>query len=89
MSITDRNGDEAVFYGQKDGVPSRFVVFTVKGVVELRLTGGNFKSCATRTVSSAESGKREADPARLGQGQGQVPDEGPLRRRRPFAAPGG
>ena len=76
MEITDRNGNETVFYGQKDGVPSRVAVFTVKGVIELRLTGGNFKSCATRTVSSFAQAKGKPIRRVWGKGKGKFRTKG-------------
>ena len=55
ITLTDQNGNAAEFYGLKDGVPSKFVVTNVKGVIGLRLTGGNFTSCGKRTTASAHT----------------------------------
>jgi hypothetical protein len=76
VTIADRNGNEALFYGQKDGVPSKFVVVTVKGVIELRLIGGNFKSCAKRTIASAGQAKGKPVRRLWGKGKGKFRTKG-------------
>jgi len=75
VELTDRNGDATVFYGQKDGVPSKFVITNVKGTIELRLIGGSFKSCAKRTIASA--GAKEKPIRRVwGKGKGKFRTKG-------------
>ncbi len=75
IELADKAGHEAEFYGLKDGVPSKFVVTTVGGVIQLRLIGGNFKSCGTRTTSSAGATKK---PVRRlwGKGKGRFRTSG-------------
>ena len=76
VTITDRNGNEMLFYGQKDGVPSKFVVFTVKGVIELRLTGGNFKACGTRRIASVAQANGKPVRRVWGKGKGKFRTKG-------------
>jgi hypothetical protein len=76
IKLTDRNGDAAVFYGQKDGVPSKFAVFTVRGVIELRLVGGNFKSCGKRAIASAGQAKGKPIRRVWGKGKGKFRTKG-------------
>ena len=40
LELTDRNGNSMLLYGEKDGVPSKFVVNYVGGLIELVLIGG-------------------------------------------------
>jgi hypothetical protein len=77
IKLTDRNGDEAVFYGQKDGVPSKFVVVYVRGFIELRLTGGNFKACGKRALASVSQRPNGKPVRRLwGKGKGKFRTKG-------------
>ena len=58
IELTDSKGDELVLYGERDGVPSVFVVQKpVGGITELRLTGGDFKACAKRALQAAKAKK--------------------------------
>jgi hypothetical protein len=77
VTLIDRNGNEALFYGAKDGVPSRFVIVTVRGTLELRLIGGNFKSCTKRTLAAVGQ-KPKAKPIRRiwGKGKGRFRTKG-------------
>jgi hypothetical protein len=76
VTITDRNGNEMLLYGQKDGVPSKFVVVTVKGVIELRLTGGNFKACGTRRIASVAQANGKPVRRVWGKGKGKFRTKG-------------
>ena len=59
VTLTDPKGNQAAFYGEKDAVPSMFVYAgVIGGFVELRLTGGNFKSCPKRATASASARTR-------------------------------
>ena len=54
IELTDSKGDALVLYGERDRVPSLFIVQKPSaGVTELRLTGGDFKSCGKRASQSA------------------------------------
>jgi hypothetical protein len=76
VTLADPKGRKAVFYGKKDGVPSMFVMAgVVRRFVELRLTGGDFKVCKTRSVQRA--GKSEKPVRRLwGKGKGSFRTKG-------------
>ncbi len=76
VRLADPNGRKAVFYGQKDGVPSVFVMAgVINGFVELRLTGGDFKVCKGRALQSAA--KAEKPVRRLwGKGKGSFRTKG-------------
>ena len=76
VTLTDANGRKAVFYGEKDSVPSVFVYAgVVGGLVELRLTGGDFKSCPKR--AAAMVGKSAKPVRRLwGKGKGSFRTKG-------------
>jgi hypothetical protein len=76
IKLTDRDGDSAVFYGERDGVPSKFVVTNVKGVIELRLIGGNFTSCGKRALSSAGAKKEKPIRRLWGKGKGNFRTKG-------------
>jgi hypothetical protein len=47
------------------------VVFTVKGVIELRLTGGNFKACGTRRITSLAQANKKPVRRVWGKGKGK------------------
>src|SRR5580765_4691648 len=53
IRLTDPKGGKLDIYGEKDGVPSLARIVRTAGLVELQLTGGNFKSCAKRMLSIA------------------------------------
>ena len=79
VEITDRNGLKTLFYSDKDGVPSKFLVVNVAGFIELRLIGGNFKSCGKRTLESLSQKKKpKAKPIRRlwGKGKGKFRTKG-------------
>ena len=76
VTITDRNGNEALFYGQKDGVPSKFLVVTVRGTIELRLIGGNFKACSKRAVASVSQARGKPVRRLWGKGKGKFRTKG-------------
>ena len=73
IELSDRQGNEAVFYGAEDDVPSVFVVAMVNGVIELRLIGGDFGPTPRRSTTAA-SGK----PVRRlwGKGKGKFRTKG-------------
>jgi hypothetical protein len=54
IELTDREGDSTIFFGQKDGVPSKFVVDKIGGLIELRLIGGNFATARAQQGSDAK-----------------------------------
>ena len=68
VTLADPKGRNAVFYGEKDAVPSVFVYAgVIGGFVELRLTGGNFRACPKRVAQA----KKEKPVRRLwGKGKG-------------------
>jgi hypothetical protein len=77
ITLADPKGHKAVFYGEKDGVPSLFVfVGVVRKFVELRLTGGDFSVCnAARAVQG--TAKKEKPVRRLwGKGKGSFRTKG-------------
>ena len=53
IRLTDRSGNVLDIYGQKDGVPSQAVIVKSAGFTELRLAGGNFKTCGKRLLATA------------------------------------
>ena len=57
LELTDRNGNSMVLYGAKDGVPSKFVVNYVGGLIELVLIGGNF-SQSSRSLHASDATKK-------------------------------
>lgn len=76
VTLTDPKGREAVFYGERDTVPSLFVYAgVIGGFVELRLAGGNFKSCPKRSVQASS---KPAKPVRRlwGKGKGSFRTKG-------------
>jgi hypothetical protein len=78
IRLGDGRGATAVFFGRKDGVPSRFVVTRVQGgVYELRLIGGSFKSCGARSLASVNQKKPKKPVRRLwGKGSGKFRTKG-------------
>lgn len=76
VTLADPKGRKAVFFGEKDGVPSVFVMAgVIDGFVELRLTGGNFKICKSRALQSVT--KAEKPVRRLwGKGKGAFRTKG-------------
>ena len=76
VTLTDPKGNQAAFYGDKDSVPSVFVYAgVVGGFVELRLAGGNFKSCPKRVTAAVS---KKAKPVRRlwGKGKGSFRTKG-------------
>jgi hypothetical protein len=77
IRLGDGTGATAVFFGRKDGVPSKFVITRVQGVFELRLIGGSFKSCGTRALASVAQKKAKKPVRRLwGKGSGKFRTKG-------------
>ncbi|HEU0305282.1 MAG TPA: hypothetical protein VFR32_11950 [Gaiellaceae bacterium] len=75
VSLTDGKQGKLTIYGQRDGVPSVVTLAKTAGLVELRLTGGNFKSCAKRGLASA--GAKEKPVRRVwGKGKGAFRTKG-------------
>lgn len=72
IELADEDGNEMVFFGQDDGVPSIFVIGGGVSALrspaaggatlrEVRLTGGNFAVCKqTRTTASADKKRKKA-----------------------------
>ncbi|HEU0303293.1 MAG TPA: hypothetical protein VFR32_01800 [Gaiellaceae bacterium] len=51
VTLTDGTGRKSVFYGERDGVPSKFVYAGIfQGLAELQLTGGRFNACGEKPV---------------------------------------
>ena len=75
IELTDRDGDSAIFYGAKDGVPSKFVVDKIGGLIELRLIGGNFTSARALQASDA---KKKPVRRLWGKGKGNFRTRGRL-----------
>ncbi len=58
IDLSDPKGNEMVFYGDNDGVPSTFIFQGTKGgVVQLSLTGGNLPKFRTTSGLAAKSKK--------------------------------
>ncbi len=76
IRLTDPKGNEMSFYGQADGVPSRFVYKGIQaGFVQLVLTGGSFSKFERRT--SAAGAKAKKPVRRLwGNGRGRFTTKG-------------
>jgi hypothetical protein len=75
IELADPKGNEMVFYGQPDGVPSRFIYAVVgAGYVRLVLTGGSF----SRFARSAASLTKAKKPVRRlwGSGKGKFSTKG-------------
>jgi HYR domain len=75
IDLSDPKGNEMIFFGQNDGVPSQFVFQgTVGGVVQLSLVGGNLKGYRSPSAFAAKSKK----PARRlwGSGKGKFTSKG-------------
>jgi hypothetical protein len=76
IDLSDPKGNEMIFYGQSDGVPSQFTFNgTVGGVVQLALTGGNLSKFSRGT--SGLSAKTKKPARRLwGSGKGKFTTKG-------------
>jgi len=75
IRLTDAKGGTLDIYGEKDGVPSLAKIVRLSGVVELQLTGGNFKACQKRVT--APPGKLEKPVRRLwARGKGKFRTKG-------------
>jgi hypothetical protein len=75
IQLQDVSGNEMVFYGVADGVPSQFIFQgTTGGVVQLQLTGGSFSKFGRKVSVDAKSKK----PARRlwGSGKGKFTTKG-------------
>jgi hypothetical protein len=76
IALTDGAKGKLTVYGQKDGVPSVVTLAKVAGIVELRLTGGNVKSCAKRAVAGLAQKKAKAVRRVWGKGTGKFRTKG-------------
>jgi hypothetical protein len=77
LEMSDPKGNEMVFYGQNDGVPSLFVYTGIKGgVVQLSLVGGVSKF--SRKPSALGASAKSKKPARRlwGSGKGKFTTKG-------------
>lgn len=75
IRLTDKNGNVLDIYGEKDGVPSMARIVRTAGLVELQLTGGDFKACGKRVLTLA--GKAEKPVRRLwAKGKGKFRTKG-------------
>jgi hypothetical protein len=74
IQLTDPTGKTAVFYGERDAVPSMFVITRAGRVVELRLTGGTFSACPKRSALAA--GKEKPVRRLWGKGKGSFRTRG-------------
>jgi len=76
IDLSDPKGNQMIFYGQSDGVPSQFIFNgTVGGVVQLSLTGGNLSKFSRGT--SGLSAKTKKPARRLwGSGKGKFTTKG-------------
>ena len=77
VSLSAPKGGKAVFYGEKDAVPSVFVLRgVIGGFVELRLVGGGFKACAGRLSSAMGKGPERPVRRLWGKGNGSFRTKG-------------
>jgi hypothetical protein len=78
IELQDVSGNEMVFYGQSDGVPSQFIFQGTKGgVVQLQLTGGTGGSSSHSYGLSRPGAKSKKPTRRLwGSGKGKFTTKG-------------
>jgi hypothetical protein len=78
IALADPNGQNMVFYGQTDGVPSTFVFQGIRGgVVQLVLTGGTSSSSRKVSVAGSSQAKAKKPIRRLwGSGKGKFTTKG-------------
>jgi hypothetical protein len=54
VSLTDGRQGRLTVFGRRDGVPSLVKLVRAGGLIELQLTGGNFKACGKRLLAAAK-----------------------------------
>lgn len=79
IQLSDVTNKQMIFFGVADKVPSVFTIAgKVGGVVQLKLAGGNFKSCTARKFSVHEANGKPKPPVRRlwGTGKGRFSTQG-------------
>jgi len=77
IDLTDPAGNEMVFYGQTDGVPSSFIYQGIKnGIVQLQLTGGTFNSSRKFSVLGTHAKTKKPTRRLWGSGKGKFTTKG-------------